>query len=176
MKEKELKSVLESLLFVAEKPVSTKELAAVTGEMIASVQKALNEVSKEYEDKGIKLVRKGEYFSFVSDPTNALFVSKFLNEELSHDLTQPALETLAVITYRQPITRVEIEEIRGVNCDAILRNLMIRGLIAEVGRKETIGRPILYGTTMEFIQYFGLDKEEDIPELVEINLFENENS
>jgi segregation and condensation protein B len=170
MKE-ELKKVLESLLFVAEKPVTAKELANVTGEMVSVVQNTLNEIGKDYEEKGIRLIRKGEYFSFVSDPNNAIYVSKLLNEELRHDLTQPALETLAIVTYKQPITRVEIEEIRGVNCDQIIRNLMIRGLIAEVGRKDAVGRPILYGTTMEFVQFFGLDKVDKLPKIEEVSLF-----
>jgi segregation and condensation protein B len=171
MEKQMLKSVIESLLFVAEKPVSLKELANVSGGMTAEIQKILAELSEEYEKRGIKLIRKGEYYSFVSDPANSLFVSKFLNEELRHDLTQAALETLAIVTYKQPLTKSEIEEIRGVNSDQLIRNLMIRGLISEVGRKETVGRPILYGTTMEFIQYFGLLKEEDVPQLEELKLF-----
>lgn len=167
-----LKSQLESLLFVAEKPVSVKELATVVGCMVGEVQLALAEIEEEYKSRGIRLVRKGEYFSFVSAPENAKAVSTLLNEELRHDLSQAALETLAVITYKQPITRIEIEEIRGVNSDTIVRSLMIRGLITEVGRKEAIGRPILYGTTMEFIQYFGLDAEESLPKIEELQLFE----
>lgn len=171
-KPKNLKSILESLLFVAEKPVNVKELAGVTGNMLGEIQKTLTEIGKEYESKGIRLVRKGEYFSLVSAPENAKEVSALLNEELRHDLSQAALETLAIVTYKQPITRMEIEELRGVNTDQIVRSLMIRGLIAEVGRKETIGKPILYGTTMEFIQYFGLDAEESLPKIEELQLFE----
>lgn len=167
-----LKSKLESLLFVAEKPVSVKELASVTGNMLSGVQNALAEIGTDYETKGIRLIRKGEYFSFVSAPENAKEVSTLLNEELRHDLSQAALETLAIVTYKQPITRMEIEELRGVNTDQIVRSLMIRGLIAEVGRKESIGKPILYGTTMEFIQYFGLDAEEKLPKIEELQLFE----
>ncbi len=171
-----LKSIIESLLFVAEKPVSVKEIADVTGKMISDVQSCLNEISKDYEIRGIRLVRKGEYFSFVSAPENAKEVSTLLNEELRHDLSQAALETLAIITYKQPITRMEIEEIRGVNSDQLVRNLMIRGLITEVGRRESVGKPILYGTTMEFIQYFGLDAEESLPKIEELQLFETKNS
>lgn len=176
MTKKNLKSILESLLFVAEKPVSTKELASVTGIMIGEVQIALSEIGKDYESRGIRLVRKGEYFSFVSAPENAKEVSSLLNEELRHDLSQAALETLAIVTYKQPITRMEIEDIRGVNSDQIVRSLMIRGLIAEVGRKETVGKPILYGTTMEFVQYFGLNTEESLPKIEELQLFDKEMS
>jgi len=167
-----LKSKIESLLFVAEKPISVKEIAGVTGSMISDVQNNLNEIGKEYESRGIRLVRKNEYFSFVSAPENAKEVSALLNEELRHDLSQAALETLAIVTYKQPITRMEIEEIRGVDSDRLVRNLMIRGLITEVGRRESVGKPILYGTTMEFIQYFGLDAEESLPKIEELQLFE----
>lgn len=177
MEENKLKSVIESLLFVAEKPVELKELSQVTGQMAADVQKSLAKLTEEYQERGISLVRKGDYFSLVSNPNHASFVSKFLNEELRHDLSQASLETLAIIAYRQPITRGEIEEIRGVNSDQLIRSLMIRGLIAEVGRKEAPGRPILYGTTMEFIQYLGVGNEELLPKIEELSLFEvNENS
>ncbi len=173
---KKTKSVIESLLFVAEKPLSIHEIAATSGTMVAEVQKLLKEITEDYLEKGIRLVRKGEFFAFVSAPENAKEVGLLLNEELRHDLSPAALETLAIITYKQPLTRSEIEEIRGVNSDSIVRNLMVRGLIAEVGRKETVGKPILYGTTMEFVQFFGLDHVDNIPKLAEITLFESETS
>jgi len=172
MSEKNPKSIVESLLFVAEKPISIKEIADATGVMAAEIQKFLKEIEEDFREKGIRLIRKGEYFSFVTAPENAKEVSLLLNEELRHDLSQAALETLAIIAYKQPLTRSEIEEIRGVNSDSIVRNLLIRGLIAEVGRKETVGKPIMYGTTMEFVQFFGLDTEESLPKLAEISLFE----
>jgi segregation and condensation protein B len=157
------KRVIESILLVAEKPVSAKELSSCTGAMTSEVQKALAELMNEYKDRGIKIIKKGEYFSLVTDPDNGEAVSKFLNEELRHDLSEAAIETLSIITYKQPVTRIEIEDIRGVATDQILRNLMIRGLVSEVGRKEAPGRPILYGTTMEFLQYFGFSHEDEIP-------------
>jgi segregation and condensation protein B len=161
--DKKIKKIIESILLVAEKPVSIKELASCTEAMSSEVQKALAELIDEYKNRGIKIIKKGEYFSLVTDPENAEAVSKFLNEELRHDLSDAAIETLSIITYKQPVTRVEIEEIRGAQSDQILRNLLIRGLITEVGRKEAPGRPILYGTTMEFMQYFGFENEEQIP-------------
>ncbi len=162
-----IKSFIESILLVAEKPVSIKELSSSIGQMNSEIQKALTELINEYKNKGIKIIKKGEYFSLVTDPENSEIVGKFLNEELRHDLSDAAIETLSVITYKQPVTRVEIEDIRGVQSDQLLRNLMIRGLITEVGRKETPGRPILYGTTMEFMQYFGFSNESQIPEFKE---------
>lgn len=165
-KEKDIKGMIESILLVAEKPVSVKEISACTGEMASVIQKYLSELIDDYKDRGIKIIKKGEYFSLVTDPANTEIITKFLNEELRHDLSEAAVETLSIITYKQPITRMEIEEIRGVNADQIVRNLLIRGLVAEVGRKEAPGRPILYGTTMEFLQYFGLTSEEEIPKFV----------
>ena len=174
MSKTDLKNIIESLLFAADKPLSIKELSKISGGFGSDVQKVLSDLTKDYQDRGIKLIRKGEYFSFVTSPDCAKHVSLLLNEELRHDLSDAAIETLAVITYKQPITRLEIENLRGVNCDQLIRSLMIRGLIHEVGRKETIGRPILYGTTMEFIQYFGLEKEEDLPKLKDETLFKDQ--
>lgn len=160
---KALESKIESILLVAEKPVSVKELSTVCGSMVTETQKALAELIETYQEKGIKVIKKGEYYSLVTAPENADVVAKFLNEELRHDLSDASLETLSIVTYRQPITRIEIEEIRGASSDQLLRNLMVRGLITEVGRKESPGRPILYGTTMEFLQYFGLESEDQLP-------------
>lgn len=160
-----LKSIIESILLSAEKPVSIKELASISGFMMSEVQKTVLDLIEEYKDKGIRIIRKGEYVHLVSAPENAEVVAKYLNEELRADLSEQALETLAIITYKQPLTRIEIEEIRGVNCEQVLRNLLIRGLITEVDRKDTIGRPILYGTTMEFMQYFGLEDESQLPQM-----------
>jgi len=166
-----ISKAIESILFIADKPVSVKELANITGFMVTDIQSALRDLSLEYEKRGICFARKGEFISFFTAPDCASYVSKYLNEELRHDLSTASLETLAIITYKQPLTRLEIEEIRGVNSDQTLRNLMIRGLVAEVGRKETIGRPILYGTTMEFVQYFGLLEEKNIPKFDDLRLF-----
>lgn len=162
-KNKKLGDMIESILLVAEKPVSTKELATTCGVLVTEVQKSLAELIKHYLNRGIKIIKKGDYYSLVTAPEYAETVGRFLNEELRHDLTEAALETLSVVTYKQPITRIEVEEIRGVNSDQIIRNLMIRGLIAEIGRKESPGKPILYGTTMEFLQYFGLENESELP-------------
>ncbi len=163
MKNKDLKKIIESILLVAEKPVSAKELSRSVEAMISEVQDTLANLIKDYEKRGIKIIRKGDYYSMVTDPECAEYIARFLNEELRHDLSGAALETLSIITYKQPVTRVEIEGIRGVASDQILRNLLIRGLIQEVGRKESPGRPILYGTTMEFLQYFGLEGEHQLP-------------
>ena len=171
VKNPKLQSLLESVLLVAEKPVSIKELSTVTGAMVSDVQKSLAELIENYQNRGMKIIKKGEYYSLVTAPENSEVVARFLNEELRHDLTDAALETLSIVTYKQPITRIEIEEIRGASSDQLIRNLMVRGLVSEVGRKESPGRPILYGTTMEFLQYFGLSSHDDLPEF---DITENE--
>jgi segregation and condensation protein B len=163
IKKMNLENIIESLLLVAEKPVSVKELSLASGSMTSEVLAALAKLTEHYQDRGLNIIKKGDYFSMVTAPTNSEYVAKFLNEELRHDISEAALETLSIITYKQPITRAEIEEVRGVNSDSIVRNLMIRGLISEVGRKESPGRPILYGTTMEFLQYFGISGHHELP-------------
>lgn len=177
--DQKIKNQIESVLLVAEKPVSIKELSGVLGVMIPKINQTLLDLMNEYKNRGLKIIKKGEYYSMVTSPENAEIVSRYLNEELRHDLSDAAIETLSVVTYKQPVTRLEIEEVRGANSDQIIRNLMLRGLIGEMGRKETPGRPILYGTTMEFLQYFGFEGEHQIPkfenpENVKAVLFEEE--
>ena len=175
-KEKKIKSIIESVLLVAEKPVDIKELAVICNAHVSIMQKATMELIEEYKDRGIKLIRKGDLYHIVSAPENAEYIAKYLNEELRHDLSRAALETLAIITYKQPITRMEIEDVRGVNSDYVVRNLMIRGLIGEQGRKDAVGKPILYGTTMEFLQFFGLENEDQLPSVDNITAPKEEGS
>lgn len=165
---KNIKSIIESILLVAEKPVSIKELATVTAVQMSEIQKAASELIESYKEKGIRIIKKGDLLHIVSAPENSDFIAKYLNEELRSDISKAALETLAIITYKQPVTRSEVEEIRGVNSDYLVRNLMIRGLIGEVGRKEAVGKPILYGTTVEFLQHFGLENEDQLPKMDDI--------
>lgn len=169
-KKDNLKSQVESILLVAEKPVSAKEAAACLGASKKEVQKVLDDLHKEYEGKGIIVAKNKEEYSIATNPENGEVVTRFLNEELRHDLSEASVETLSIITYKQPVTRIEIEEIRGVAADQILRNLLMRGLIAEVGRKDAPGRPILYGTTMEFMNFFGFKNEGEIPTFEEPRL------
>ncbi len=162
---KNIKSIIESLLFVTEKPITIKELSVATGVMVSEVQKHLKEIADDFKNRGIRLINKDDLYHFVTAPENSKEVSQLLNEELKSELSPAAIEVLAIITYRQPITRGEIEEIRGVNSDYLVRNLLIRGLICEIGKKETVGRPTMYGTTVEFINFFGLNNNDDLPNL-----------
>lgn len=160
-----LPALIESLLFVADRPTPTEVIAQVLNVGPEAVEEALQALDKQLAHRGIRLQRKGTQVQLVSMPEAAPHIQRFLGLELTGRLTQPALETLAIIAYRQPITRAALEAIRGVNCDGVLRTLVSRGLVEEVGRLEQAGRPILYGTTFEFLQYFGLKSLDELPPL-----------
>lgn len=160
-----LKNIIEAILFVAEKPINVKELAKISNYLSFDVQKVLLELISDYKKRGLRIIRKGDYFQLITAPEIAKYIARYLNQELKKELGEAALETLAIITYKQPITRMEIEKIRGVNCEAILRTLQIKGLISEVDRKDAPGKPILYGTTFEFLQYLGVESLDELPKL-----------
>jgi segregation and condensation protein B len=162
-----LKSQIESLLFVANEPVGLDQLEAVLEVSLEEIEHALDELEEDYEDRGLRLQRKRQWVQTVTAPDAADVVRRFLGLEASGKLSPAALEALAIIAYRQPVTRAEIEAIRGVNSDTVLRTLLTRGLIEERGRLDQVGRPILYGTTFEFLQHFGLTGLDQLPPLSE---------
>jgi segregation and condensation protein B len=155
--------MVESLLFVASEPVPVMQIAEALEVKLADVEQALTELNAEIIARGVRVQRKGDKVQLTTQPECAPFVEKFLGLDLTTRLSKPALETLAIIAYQQPVTRAQIEHVRGVNCDAVLSTLLNRGLIEEVGRLETAGRPIQYGTTFAFLQHFGLRGLEDMP-------------
>ena len=156
---------LESLLFVAPEPAEISQLAAALQVTEPEVESALEELAERCKWRGIRVQRRGQRVQFASAPEAAPYVETFLGLSATTRLSQAALETLAIIAYRQPMTRAEIEVLRGVDCDGVLRTLTARQLITEVGRLETVGRPIRYGTTFEFLRYFGLERLEQLPSL-----------
>lgn len=158
----ELANKVEAVLFVAEKPVSRGELARTTGATARQVETALTEIEASYEGTGLRLQHDGDEWQIATAPETAPYVSAYLGADRLR-VSPASLETLAVIAYRQPITRAEVEAVRGVNCDQTIYTLMSRRLIEERGRKETAGRPILYGTTWEFLECFGLTSLEQLP-------------
>jgi len=162
-----IKSLIESLLFVADEPVAVERLAAAIGVQQAVVEEALRELAQEYERRGLRLQRKGGRVQMITAPDAAPYIERFLGLELTSRLSAPALETLAIVAYQQPITRAGVEAVRGVNCDSVLRTLVSKGLIEAVGRLSQAGRPIVYGTTFEFLQYFGLQDLAELPPLGE---------
>ena len=163
----EIKLLIESLLFVADEPVAIGRLASAIGVSRQAVEEALRELNEEYECRGLRLQRKGEHVQMVTAPEAAPYIERFLDLNMSSKLSPAALETLAIVAYQQPITRAQIEAVRGVNCDSVLRTLISKGLIEEVGRLPQAGRPILYGTTFEFLQHFGLRSLDELPPLEE---------
>jgi segregation and condensation protein B len=161
----QVESLLESLLFVADAPVAVSQLARVLEVEVKCIEEALERLRVEYSQRGLRVQRRGERVQVVTAPDAAPYIERFLGLQLSGKLSTAALETLAIIAYQQPVTRAQIEGVRGVNCDGVLRTLARKGLIEETGRLEQAGRPILYGTTFEFLQYFGLQDLAELPPL-----------
>lgn len=163
---KDLEILLESLLFVSDGPVTIRRLAQVLETTEEQVKQAVQALALTCQRRGIRLLRHGDSLQLVSAPEATLFVERLLGMEQSSKLSSAALETLAIIAYQQPVTRATIESIRGVNSDRAVSTLLARGLVCEVGRQETVGRPILFGTTFDFLQYFGLEDLAQLPALV----------
>lgn len=162
-----LKSIIEGLLFLSgEEGLSVKQITEITEQPTHIVNDALNEMKKNYEQeyRGIQIVQIAGSYKLATLPDHAPYFEKLAYSPSRSSLSQAALETLSIVAYRQPITRVEIEEIRGVKAERAIHTLMNKGLIEEVGRAEAIGRPILYGTTKAFLDYFGLANIRDLPE------------
>ncbi len=160
-----LESRLEALLFVAPGTVTIKQLAESLEAPPREVEKALATLEESYARRGIRLQRHKGELRLTSAPQTAELVEHFLDLEATTRLSAAALECLAIVAYQQPITHPQIDAVRGVNSDSSLRLLLTHGLIEEVGRAEGPGRPILYATTPEFLQHFGLSKLEELPPL-----------
>jgi segregation and condensation protein B len=163
-----LQAQVESLLFVATEPLPVERLAGLLEVEVEEVDQALLLLSHDYAGRGMRIQRKGKRVQMVTAPEAADIVRKLLGLELTGKLSPAALETLAMVAYRQPITRAEIETIRGVGSDSVLRTLINRGLIEETGRLDQAGRPIIYGTTFDFLQQFGITSLDQLPPLEEM--------
>ena len=175
MEDHQLKSAIEALLFISSNPVSLDRLAALfeetSKEQIDSQVQALRQ---EYEDRGagIMLAEVAGGLQLATRPEHAPWIRKFRAVKVSNKLSKPALETLAIVAYKQPITRAEVEAVRGVNIGGIMRNLMERRLVKIVGKKDIPGKPMMYGTTLDFLQYFGLKDLSSLPTLKEFQELE----
>jgi len=166
METKELKAVIEGLLFACgDEGITIKALSHITGVTKQVVEHILDELNYDYEHtaRGMMLLHSHGVYHLTTKPEHSQYFKKLLETPQTTKLSQAALETLAIIAYKQPITRIEIEEIRGVNSDRPVQTLVARSLVEEVGRKEAIGRPILFGTTIDFLTYFGLTSLEELP-------------
>ena len=160
-----LKGRIEAILFVAGEAVAVRDLARAlqTGEK--EIRETINNLKDEYdfEQRGFILKRFGDKVQLATRPMYSGDVVRLLQPVQQQSLSQAAMETLAVVAYKQPVTRAEVEQIRGVKCDYSLQSLMLKGLIREAGRKDTIGRPILFCTTDEFLSHFGLEDLDGLP-------------
>jgi segregation and condensation protein B len=163
--ELDLTSRVEALLFVADEPVSAKQVAEALQVDEGDVEAAVDLLGLQCQGRGLRLQRQAGALQLTTAPQAASDVERFLGLEASSRLSTAALETLALIAYRQPVTRGQVEAVRGVNCDGVLRTLLARGLVSPQGRLDQAGRPILYGTTSEFLQYFGLADLSQLPAL-----------
>jgi segregation and condensation protein B len=160
-----LEARVEALLFVSPARVALNQLAQVLDVTPRDIEIALEKLDQGYADRGIRLQRSNRSVQLTTAPEFANDVEKFLGLEETTSLSRAALEVLAIIAYQQPVTRPQIDSIRGVNSDSVLRTLLRHGLIEEVGRTEAPGRPILYATTEEFLAHFGLGSMSDLPPL-----------
>lgn len=167
---KELKSIIEGLLFLAgEEGLSLKQLAEVTEQRQDVITDALLDMKNSFKrtGRGLQIVQIAGHYQLATLPDHAPYFERLAYSPSRSSLSQAALETLSIVAYRQPITRVEIEEIRGVKSERAIHSLVNKDLIEEVGRAEAIGRPILYGTTKAFLDYFGLAGLKDLPDLAD---------
>lgn len=171
-KKERIKSIIESILFVTGEPLSLRDIAINLEMPPRYVEEVLNEMILDYEAslRGIKLISiKGEY-QLVTKSENSDYIQKLLKKNKRQSLSQASLESLAIIAYKQPITRIDIDEIRGVKSESAIQKLIEKNLIKESGRLDVPGRPILYSTTDEFLRQFELN---DLKELPSLDLFED---
>ncbi len=174
MDQNELKVAIEALLFASERPLLAEELKEAFQEKLesAEIKKILETLKNEYETqaRGFRLFEIAGGYQLVTDPRFSEYLKRFYQSREKRRLSQATLETLSVVAYRQPVTRADIEFIRGVNVDGAVRTLLEKGLIRIAGRKEALGRPMLYTTTQMFLEHFGLNSLKDLPPLKEFTL------
>jgi segregation and condensation protein B len=173
-KDIDLVNLLEALLFVAPGAVAPAQLADALDVQIKEVEEGLIELETHYLRRGIRMQWHAGRVQLTTAPETAPIVERFLGLEATSRLSRAALETLAIIAYQQPVTRPEIDSIRGVNSDGVLKSLLSKGLIQEAGRAERAGRPILYQTTSDFLSHFGLSSLKELPPLAPLEPFRSE--
>jgi len=154
---------LEGLLFVAAEPVAPVQLATALDLTVTLVEKGLDELDQELRTRGLRLQRNAGRVQLTTAPELADSIEQFLGLEATSRLSRAALEALAIVAYQQPVTRPGVDAVRGVNSDGVIKSLLSKGLLQESGRAEGPGRPILYGTTPQFLQHFGLNSLSELP-------------
>ncbi len=162
------KSVIEALLFASEKPLTIEQARNILDNMEANeVRRLLEELKSDYEqaNRGIRITEVAGGFQMITSTNFAPFLKKFFKERHVERLSKPALETLAIIAYKQPLTKLEIESLRNVNVDGVMKSLLDKNLIRISGRKKAPGRPHVFATTKQFLEYFGLKTLEELPKM-----------
>ena len=167
---KTIKSAIESMMFVWGKPLDIKEIAEVLNENRNEIYVCCKELQDEYEreGRGIVIREVNRSFQFVTRKENIDYIERLCTPVKHKRLYQSALEVLAIIAYKQPVTKGEIEAVRGIKCDRVIEGLARKDLVAEVGRSDAVGRPILYGTTDEFLKQFGFETLKQLPDIEDI--------
>ncbi|MFH1360341.1 MAG: SMC-Scp complex subunit ScpB [Candidatus Omnitrophota bacterium] len=163
-----IKGIIEALLFIGEKPVMLEQIKdVIEGVSTSDIRLLINDLQQEYKDRksGISIVEIAGGYQMLTNPDYAMYIKKFYRTRHKERLSKPSLETMAIVAYKQPVTRLDIELIRGVNSDGVVNHLCEKGLIKIAGRKDIPGRPYLYGTTKQFLEYFGLKTLSDLPKL-----------
>ncbi len=178
MENREIKSIIEALLFIWGDPLSLQDISEVLEVSKEDVKEIINEMMDDFNfnRRGIQIIQINDSFQLSTRSEHFEWVKKLCTPRNNKTLSSAALETLSIIAYKQPITKVEVEMIRGVKCDKALNTLLEKNMIKEVGRLEKTGRPILYGTTEEFLRSFGLSNIEELPKLQTINESEEDKS
>ncbi len=173
MAENILKSVVEALLFAGERPLSADQIRrAIDGVDNAEARSLIEELMKEYEgqQRGMRIIEVAGGYRMITAPEFGSYMKRMYKDRLTEKLSKPALETLAIIAYKQPLTKMEIEDLRNVNVDGVIKNLLDKSLIRVCGRKKIPGRPLVFGTTKQFLEYFGLKSLEDLPKIEELSI------
>lgn len=183
MNEKELKGIIEAILFASGEPVLLKSIAVAINKKEKETKEILERLIKQYEEekRGIKIIKIANNYQMCTNPEYYSYIKNIYNVPQKKNISQTLLETLAIVAYKQPITRAEIEYIRGVSCEHAINSLIKYELIEEKGRLDTIGKPIIFGTTDYFLKYFGfsslenmpnIENEENVAKQVQIDIFD----
>ena len=167
---KTIKSAIESMMFIWGEPLSVKDVADIFNEDKKEIYECFRELMEEYEQEGRGIVIRevNKAFQFTTRPENLSYIERLCTPVRHRRLSQSALETLAIVAYRQPVTKGEIESIRGIRCDRVMEGLVRKGLVRDMGRADTVGRPVLYGTTDEFLKQFGFETIKDLPQISDL--------
>ncbi len=166
MEDSQLKAIIEAILFVSGDPIPVADIAHSLNMTTAELEGSVQQLKDDYDldKRGLRLNRFGGSIQLSIRPEYAPYIEQLLQPIQKQSLSQAALETLSIVAYRQPVTKTDIESVRGVKCDYSVQSLLNKGMIQEAGRKETLGRPILYETTEKFLTHFGIESLQELPE------------